>query len=163
MSFTVRPATERDRDSVWRIMESVIRAGETYTLPRDMDRAAALAHWFQPDRSVFVAEDDEGRIIGTCYLRANRPGPGSHVANAGFMVSAEYGARGVGRALCEHMLVAAKTRGFLAMQFNFVVAANSRAVLLWQRMGFDTVGRVPDAFLHPSQGMSDALVMYRKL
>ena len=163
MSFTVRPATERDRDSIWRIMEPVIRAGETYTLPRDMDRAAALAHWFQPDRSVFVAENDGGQVVGTCYLRANRPGPGNHVANAGFMVSAEFGARGVGQAMCEHVLTVAKERGFQAMQFNFVVAVNARAVRLWQRMGFDIVGRVPGAFLHPSQGMSDALVMFRRL
>jgi ribosomal protein S18 acetylase RimI-like enzyme len=49
------------------------------------------------------------------------------------------------------------------MQFNFVVASNERAVRLWQRMGFDIVGRVPDAFLHPVHGMRDALVMYRKL
>lgn len=162
MSFTVRPATERDQDGVWRIMEAVIRSGETYTLPRDMGRTAAVAHWFAPDRSVFVAED-KGQVIGTCYLRANRPGPGSHVANAGFMVAADQGGRGVGQALCEHMLVAAKARGFQAMQFNFVVAANTRAVRLWQRMGFETVGRVPDAFQHPSQGVSDALVMYRRL
>jgi L-amino acid N-acyltransferase YncA len=163
MSFIVRPASERDRDSIWRIMEPVIRAGETYTLPRDMDRAEALALWFQPDRSVFVAEDDEGRVIGTCYLRANRPGPGGHVANAGFMVAADQGARGVGQVLCEHALTKARERGFQAMQFNFVVAANTRAVQLWQRMGFEIVGRVPDAFQRPDQGMSDALVMYRRL
>ena len=144
-------------------MEPVIRAGQTYTLPRDMDRAAALAHWFQPDRSVFVAEDSEKRVVGTCYLRANRPGPGAHIANAGFMVAADQGTRGVGRALCEHVLAAARGRGFQAMQFNFVVAANMRAVRLWQRMGFEVVGRVPDAFQHPSQGISDALVMYRRL
>jgi ribosomal protein S18 acetylase RimI-like enzyme len=151
-----------DHDAVWRIMEPVIRAGETYTLPRDMNRTAALAHWFQPDRSVFVAEEG-GQVIGTCYLRANRPGPGAHVANAGFMVANDQGGRGVGQALCEHALAIAKERGFGAMQFNFVVAANKRAVQLWQRMGFEIVGRVPDAFQHPGKGMSDALVMYRRL
>ena len=79
------------------------------------------------------------------------------------MVSAESG-RGASARRCVNICWwRPKTRGFLAMQFNFVVAANARAVRLWQRMGFDIVGRVPDAFLHPSQGMSDALVMYRKL
>lgn len=162
MSFTIRLATEKDRDALWRIMEPVIRAGETYALPRRMDRTAALAHWLQPDRTIFVLEEG-GQVVGTCYLRANRPGPGAHVANAGFMVANDRGGRGIGQALCEHVLGVAKERGFRAMQFNFVVAANTRAVRLWQRMGFEIVGRVPDAFQHPGGDMSDALVMYRRL
>lgn len=162
MNFVIRVATDADRDAVWRIMEPVIRAGETYALPRDMNREVALAHWFSPDRTVFVAEAADG-VAGTYYVRANRPGPGSHVANAGFMVAANRGGQGVGQALCEHALSTARTNGFQSMQFNFVVAINGRAVRLWQRMGFDIVGRVPDAFLHPIHGMSDALVMYRRL
>ena len=162
MNLQIRAATDADRDAVWRIMEPIIRAGETYALARDMTKADALAHWFAPDRTVSVAED-AGDVLGTYYLRANRPGPGSHVANAGFMVSEKAGGQGVGQALCAHALVAAKAAGFQSMQFNFVVASNERAVRLWQRMGFDIVGRVPDAFLHPTHGMRDALVMHRRL
>lgn len=162
MSAKIRPAGLDDRDAVWRIMEPVIRAGETYALSRDMKRAEALDYWFAPDRSIFVAEEG-GQIVGTCFLRANRPGPGSHVANAGFMVAADQGGRGVGQALCEHVLTVAKQQGFRSMLFNFVVAANTRAVRLWQRMGFEIVGRVPDAFQHPHQDMSDVLVMHRRL
>ncbi|MBS0282071.1 MAG: GNAT family N-acetyltransferase, partial [Proteobacteria bacterium] len=99
MTFAIRAATGNDHDAIWRIMEPIIRAGETYSLSRDMQRAEALDYWFAPDRSVFVAEED-GQVVGTCFLRANRPGPGSHVANAGFMVAADQGGRGVGKALC---------------------------------------------------------------
>lgn len=162
MTFAMRPATSDDHDAIWRIMEPVIRAGETYSLSRDMQRAEALDYWFAPDRSIFVAEDGN-QIVGTCFLRANRPGPGSHVANAGFMVAADQGGRGVGQALCEHVLTTAKERGFRSVLFNFVVAANTKAVRLWQRMGFEIVGRAPDAFQHPHRGMSDVLVMYRRL
>jgi len=162
MSIHIRPAADSDREAVWQIMEPVIRAGETYSLPRDLDRGQALAHWFAEDRTIFVAED-AGHVIGTYYLRANRPGPGAHVANAGFMVAGEAGGRGLGQALCEHALATARARGYRAMQFNFVVASNHRAVRLWQRMGFDIVGRAPDAFQHPTLGLSDALVMFRKL
>lgn len=162
MSFSIRPATDKDHGAIWRIMEPVIRAGDTYALPQDMNRVEALALWFAPDRNVFVAED-KGQIVGTYYLRANRPRPGAHVANAGFMVAGDAAGKGVGEALCAHALQTAKSRGFAAMQFNFVVASNARAVRLWQRMGFEIVGRVPDAFQLPGQGMSDALVMYRRL
>ncbi len=162
MSLSIRQAGAGDGDAVWRIMEPIIRAGETYALPRDMTKADALAHWFAPDRTVFVAEE-QGRILGTFYLRANRPGPGAHIANAGFMVAGEAGGRGLGQTLCDHALAEAKTAGFRAMQFNFVVASNERAVRLWQRMGFAVVGRVPQAFDHPEFGLVDALVMFRDL
>lgn len=162
MSFTIRPAMESDLDGIWRFMEPIIRAGETYALPQEMTRDDACAHWFAPDRSVMVAEE-AGRILGTYYLRANRPGPGRHVANAGFMVAGEAGGRGLGRELCQHALATAKARGFTAMQFNFVVASNARAVRLWQRMGFAVIGRAPDAFQHPVLGLTDALVMFRRL
>jgi ribosomal protein S18 acetylase RimI-like enzyme len=49
------------------------------------------------------------------------------------------------------------------MQFNFVVATNTRALALWQRAGFETVGRLPGAFQHPRAGYVDALVLYRAL
>jgi L-amino acid N-acyltransferase YncA len=162
MSLSIRRAGAEDRDAVWRIMEPVIRAGETYALSRDMTKADALAHWFAPDRTAFVAEERE-RILGTCYLRANRPGPGAHIANAGFMVADEAGGRGLGEFLYGHALSEAKAAGFRAMQFNFVVVSNERAVRLWQRMGFAIVGRVPRAFDHPRLGLVDALVMFRDL
>ncbi|MES2256161.1 MAG: GNAT family N-acetyltransferase [Pseudomonadota bacterium] len=162
MSAAIRPADLDDHDAVWRIMEPIIRAGETYSLPRDMIKSDGLDHWFAPERSVFVAEEN-GRVLGSYYLRANRPGPGAHVANAGFMVAEEAGGRGLGEALCAHALTAARVEGFRAMQFNFVVASNARAVRLWQRMGFTIAGRLPRAFDHPGLGLVDALVMFRDL
>jgi ribosomal protein S18 acetylase RimI-like enzyme len=157
-----RPAEDRDHDAIWKIMQPVIRTGETYALPRDMRREDALAYWFAADREVFVAEDT-GDILGTYCIRANQPGGGSHVANCGYMTASWATGRGVARAMCEHSLLHAKARGFCAMQFNFVVATNERAVRLWQSLGFAVVGRLPGAFAHPVLGTVDALVMYRDL
>jgi hypothetical protein len=80
----IRHAQPEDRDAIWRILEPTIRAGETYPLPRDMDQAEAIAFWMGPDRETFVAEED-GRLLGTYYLRANQLGGGAHVANCGYM------------------------------------------------------------------------------
>jgi ribosomal protein S18 acetylase RimI-like enzyme len=158
----IRLATRDDTDAVWSIVKPTIRAGETYTLPPDMPRSEALAYWMGPDRETFVAED-EGRIVGTYYIRANQAGGGDHVCNCGYMTDAAALGRGVARAMCEHSLAHAPTRGFRAMQFNFVVSTNERAVRLWQSFGFDVVGRLPHAFRHPTHGLVDALVMYRWL
>ncbi len=158
----IRAATSADTDRVWQILEPTIRAGETYPLPRDMSRDEALADWFAPDHEVFVAEQD-GDIVGTYYLRANQRGGGSHVANCGYMTAPWATGRGVARLMCQHSLATAAARGFRAMQFNFVVSTNERAVRLWQGCGFDTVGRLPTAFNHPTRGDVDALVMHRSL
>ena len=65
--------------------------------------------------------------------------------------------------MCEHSLGYARSRGYRAMQFNFVISTNERAVRLWQSLGFEIVGRLPAAFQHPIHGYVDALVMYRIL
>lgn len=156
MSFTIRPARADDDDAIWAILEPVFRAGETYPIPRDIDRTDALAYWRTPGHDVFVAEQ-VGRIVGTYYLRANQRGGGSHVANCGYMTATGATGRGIARAMCEHSLEAARTRGFTAMQFNFVVATNERAVRLWQSCGFEIVGRLPTVFQHPGLGLVDAL------
>jgi L-amino acid N-acyltransferase YncA len=158
----IRPADRSDADAIWSILEPTIRDGETYTLPRDMDREQALAYWFSTDHTVFVAEDD-GEVLGTYYLRANQKGGGAHVGNCGYMTAAKASGRGVATAMCAHSLEYARSRGFHAMQFNFVVSSNLPAIHLWQKFGFTTAGRLPGAFLHPSLGYVDALVMYRAL
>jgi ribosomal protein S18 acetylase RimI-like enzyme len=158
----VRPAQARDDDAIWGIIGPTIRAGETYALPREMSRADALAYWKSPGHEVFVAEHD-GRLLGTYYMRANQQGGGSHVANCGYMTAQPASGQGVARAMCAHSLEHARARGFRAMQFNFVVGSNERAVALWQSFGFEIVGRLAQAFEHPRHGLVDAVVMYRML
>jgi len=143
-------------------MEPIVRAGETYTLPRDMDKGSALAYWHSVGHEVFVAEEN-GEIVGTYFLQANQKGGGAHVANCGYMTAPSATGRGVARAMCAHSLERARERGFRAMQFNFVVSPNERAVRLWQSFDFEIVGRLPKAFLHPTLGYVDAYIMYRTL
>jgi L-amino acid N-acyltransferase YncA len=158
----IRSATPEDAAAIWAIIEPVIRAGETLTLDRDMGEGEALAYWVGADKEVFVAEQD-GVVLGTYYLRANQTGGGAHVANAGYVTGAAATGRGVARAMGRHSIDHAKLRGFRAMQFNFVVSSNVRAVGLWQSLGFEIVGRLPRAFDHPAEGFVDALVMVRTL
>ena len=158
----IRPATPQDSEAIWSILEPVIRAGETYTLPRDMEKELALAYWLAPPHEAFVAEES-GSLVGTYFLQANQLGGGSHVANCGYITAAHATGRGVARAMCAHSLERARERGFRAMQFNFVVSTNTRAVKLWQTLGFAIVGTLPKAFLHPTQGFVDAYVMFRDL
>jgi L-amino acid N-acyltransferase YncA len=162
MSLTIRAATPADHAAIWAILEPVIRAGETYALPRAMSRDEALGYWAGADRETFVAEQN-GEILGTYYIRPNQQGGGAHVANCGYMTAQGHSGRGVARAMCMHSLATARARGFRAMQFNFVISTNERAVRLWQSCGFMTVGQLPGAFEHPAHGPVDAYVMYLAL
>ncbi|MGB8266538.1 MAG: GNAT family N-acetyltransferase [Candidatus Velthaea sp.] len=162
MSLTVRPAGEHDWAAIWKILEPVIRAAETLTLPHDMSRGDALAYWFAPGHQVFVAECDDD-LIGTYFLQANQGGGGAHVANCGYVTAQRAANKGVGSAMCAHSIETAAAIGFRAIQFNFVVSTNTGAIRLWERFGFATIGRLPGAFLHPAHGYVDALVMYRTL
>jgi L-amino acid N-acyltransferase YncA len=158
----IREATRDDCDAIWSILHPVIAAGETYALPRDMNREQALAMWTEAPRKTFVSEDD-GQVLGTYYIRNNQAGPGDHVCNCGYMVAAAARGRGVASALCAHSQHTARGLGYKAMQFNCVVVSNEAAVKLWTRLGFTTVGRLPRAFCHPTLGYVDALVMYKWL
>ncbi|UKV12818.1 GNAT family N-acetyltransferase [Thalassospiraceae bacterium SW-3-3] len=158
----IRPATENDVAKILEIVAPVLRAGETYVMPTDMTDDEVRAYWMGSDKETLVAEED-GQIVGTYYLKANQPGNGAHVANCGYMTAPDAGGRGIARRMCEDSLIRAKDRGFRAMQFNFVIASNKAAVHLWPQLGFEIVGRLPGAYMHPVHGETDALIMYRKL
>jgi ribosomal protein S18 acetylase RimI-like enzyme len=161
-AIEIRAARTEDAPAIWAIIEPIIRAGETYTLPRDMTQKEAIAYWMGPDGETFVAEED-GRLFGTYFLRPNQLGGGAHVANCGYITAVEATGRGIARMMCIHSLERAQDLGFRAMQFNFVVSTNERAVRLWQRFGFEIVGTLPRAFAHPKLGDVDALVMFKTL
>ncbi len=177
-----RTAVPDDWPAIWDIMEPVIRAGETYCWDTTMSEEAARREWLpgptggDPTLSVVVAVEVEtasaagntegsgqARIVGTAQVHANRGGNGAHVANASFLVAADAGGRGVGRALAHHVLDRARSEGYSAMQFNAVVGTNARAVALWTSLGFSIIGTVPGAFVHPVAGPTGLHIMHRVL
>ena len=127
-----------------------------------MSEADALAYWMAADKETFVVDED-GAIVGTYFMRQNQAGGGAHVCNCGYITSAAATGRGIARRMCQHSIDHARARGYRAMQFNFVVSTNERAVRLWQSLGFEIVGRLPLAFNHPQRGYVDALVMFQTL
>jgi ribosomal protein S18 acetylase RimI-like enzyme len=160
--LSIRPARPRDFAGIWAIFRAVVAGGDTYAYAPDTTMTEARRIWMDPPAVAFIAEQ-AGRIVGTYALRPNQPGLGDHVANCGYMTHPDARGRGVGGAMCEHSLAAARERGYTALQFNFVVASNEGAVRLWQKHGFAVVGRVPRAFRHRALGPVDVLIMHRAL
>lgn len=160
--FRIRDAAPAaDGDGVWSVLEPIFRRGDTYAIDPGISRDDALRFWFDHARARVAVVD--GWIAGAYYLGPNQAAGGSHVANCGYAVHPEARGVGLGRSMCIDSLEVARDEGFHAMQFNLVVSTNEAAVRLWQELGFDIVGTIPDGFDHPRLGFVDAYVMYRIL
>ena len=158
----IRQAGAEDHAVLWDMLRPVFRAGETYAIDPGIGETEAVAYWTGADAGSYIIEDSSGPL-GTYYIKTNQPGGGSHVCNCGFITAPDAGGKGAARAMLDDALVRAKALGYAAMQFNFVLANNTRAIDIWHRAGFDTVGRLPRAFRHPKDGAIDALVMFKEL
>ena len=159
----IREYTDSDWPSVWPIFREVVSAGDTFAYDPAWTSEEAREVWVvpPPGRTVVVCVDP--LVLGTAHMGPNRPGPGSHVATASFMVAGNARGRGVGHALGEYALHWAREQGYATMQFNAVVESNHVAVRLWQALGFRIIGTVPEAFEHPTLGRVGLHVMHRRL
>jgi L-amino acid N-acyltransferase YncA len=163
VSIEIREAVDDDWESIRPFFREIVAAGETYAYDPDLTDQEARAIWMVgPPGVTFVAIDD-GRVVGSANAYANRPGPGSHVASASFMVDPAAAGRGTGRALGERVIEWATQQGYMSMQFNAVVESNLAAVSLWNKLGFHIVGTVPRAFRLPDGTHVGLHVMYRRL
>ena len=157
----IRQATDADWPAIWSILEPVFRAADTYAVDRDITEGAARAVWMEAPVKTYVATD--GEILGTYYIKTNHKGGASHVCNCGYVTAQAAQGRGIARQMCEHSQDVARDLGYRAMQFNLVLASNVGALGLWQRLGFDIVGTLPDVFNHPTSGLVDGHVMWKTL
>lgn len=161
----IRECTADDWPAVWPFFHEIVAAGETYPYALDTASDEGRAMWLQPapGRTVVAVDEESGEVLGTAKMNPNRGGNADHVASASYMVAPAHAGRGVGRALCRHSLDWALAEGYRGMQFNAVVATNNHAVALYESLGFDIVGTVPEAFRHPKHGYVGVHVMYRPL
>jgi len=158
----IRKAKKEDFESIWPIFHDIVSAGETYAFDPETGKEQAYEIWMVAPEATYIIEND-GEVSGTYYIKTNQRGPGAHVCNCGYMVSQRARGRGLATQMCEHSQKAAIELGFKAMQFNIVASTNEGAVRLWEKLGFEVVGRLPNAFNHPSSGYVDAFVMYKWL
>ncbi|MFF8963038.1 GNAT family N-acetyltransferase [Streptomyces globisporus] len=160
----IREATSEDWPAIWPFFHAIVSAGETLTYPLDLGEEDAEGWWFVPAPSrVVVAVDEAGTVLGTAKMNRNHMGNGSHIASATYLVDPDRSGRGVGRALCQYSVDWARAEGYRAMQFNAVVETNTRAVKLYQSIGFDVIGTLPEGFDHPTEGYVGIHIMHKAL
>ncbi|MGM0652166.1 MAG: N-acetyltransferase family protein [Bacillota bacterium] len=159
----IRKFQEQDWAETWKIIEPVFRAGETYAFSPDITVEEAHKVWIENPAATFVAVDSNNFILGTYYIKPNQPALGAHVCNCGYIVAENARNKGLAALMCDHSQSRAVSMGFLAMQYNLVVATNETAVHLWMKKGFVIAGTLPKSFRHSRFGLVDAHVMYKLL
>lgn len=159
----IRPASEQDWPEIYPIFTVIVAEGRTYAYPDNLSSEEARSYWMQepPGRTVVAVDGD--RAVATASMGPNRPGRGSHVATASFMVDPRYQGQGIGRALGEYVVDWARAEGYRSIQFNAVVETNAAAVRLWKSLGFEILATVPEAFNHPEHGLVGLHVMFLRL
>lgn len=155
--------TPPDWPVIWKLMQPVFRAGETYPYSPEITEEEAYKAWIESPSGTYVATDENQEVLGTYYIKPNQSALGAHVCNCGYIVGEQARSRGVATSMCEHSQREAVAQGFRAMQYNLVVSTNESAVRLWKRQGFELVGTLPGAFRHKRLGFVDAYVMYKQL
>lgn len=160
--IVIRQASHYDFEKIWKIFKETIQSMDTYAFNPETPQEEAYKIWMSPENKTYVATIEQ-EIVGTYYIKPNQPGLGSHVANAAFMVDPNKQGMGIGKTMAQHSLIEAKNNGFTAMQFNFVISSNLKAIELWKKMGFNIIGVSPKAFNHPYLGLIDAFIMHRYL
>ena len=161
--WAIREASEDDWPRIHPFWAAIVADGSTYAYPEGLTLEEARPWWFEPPPGRTVVAHDGEVVLGSAKMGPNRPGRGSHVATASFMVDPAYSGQGVGRALAEHTVDWARSSGYRAMQFNAVVETNTAAVRLWRSLGFEVVGTVPEAFDHRERGLVGLHVMHLRL
>ena len=159
----IREATDEDWPAIHPFFRAVVDAGHTYAYPEGLSLDEARPLWMEqpPGRTVVAVDDDT--VLGSAKMGPNRPGRGSHIATASFLVAPAAQGRGVGRALGEHVVDWARAAGYRGIQFNAVVETNAPAVHLWRSLGFQVLATVPGAYDHPEHGYVGLHVMFLDL
>lgn len=161
--MNIRPATDADWSQIWPFFDAIVKDGQTYAYPDDLTIDTAKALWMEPAPGLTVVAVEGDAVLGTAKMGPNRPARGAHVATASFMVDPAARGKGVGRQLGEHVVEWARIEGYRSIQFNAVVETNTSAVKLWQDLGFEIIGTVPEAFDHRVHGLVGLHVMHLQL
>ncbi len=163
-AFTLATATMDDFEAVKEIFLHVVDEGETYSYERgELTDEWIRNYWLKNVITTIVARLPDGKVAGVCAIRMNRTGRGDHIANASYIVHHDHRGMGIGYALGQESLTDAKQYGYKAMQFNYVVSTNAKAVALWQSLGFKIIGTMPQGYRHERHGLVDVYMMHRFL
>ena len=110
-----------------------------------------------------AAVGEDGAVLGLYILHPNNVGRCGHICNASYAVHTNARGQHVGEALVRHCLQKGRELGFRILQFNAVVASNTPALRLYEKLGFTRLGTIPGGFLMKDGHCVDIVLHYHLL
>ena len=156
----IRECGSADVPGAAAVWNEVVREGRAFPQTEELAESAARGFFAAQDFTAAAVED--GRVLGMYILHPNNVGRCGHQANASYAVASAARGRGVGEALVRHSLDKARELGYRLLIFNAVVEDNTRAIALYEKLGFKRIGRVPGGFVGPD-GERDTVLFYYQL
>ena len=161
MGIEVRKYAQGDLPALAEIWNEVVEDGVAF--PQEDCLDVESARDFFASQSYTGAAVSHGEILGLYILHPNNVGRCGHIANASYAVRRDIRGEHIGEKLVKDCLEKAREYGFRLMQFNAVVASNTHALHLYQRLGFVRLGTIPGGFHIPDGSCEDIIVHYKQL
>ena len=163
MDIQVRAYTQADLPALNRIWNEVVEDGVAFTQEELLDAESGAA-FFAEQTHTAVAEDwQTGHIYGLYILHPNNVGRCGHICNASYAVEREARGLHIGEKLVSDCLEQGRAHGFRILQFNAVVASNTHARHLYERLGFQPLGPIPGGFRMKDGHYEDICPYYHAL
>lgn len=143
--IVIRAYRPADLPAMIDIWNEVVAEGAAFPQEQPLD-AVSGSQFFAAQTCCGVAHDPSGAIFGLYILHPNNVGRCGHICNASYAVAADRRGRHIGEALVRDCIRQAGAHGFRILQFNAVVAGNTRARRLYERIGFTQLGTIPGGF-----------------
>lgn len=162
MNVTIRKYTQRDLPRMIAIWNEVVDGGIAFPQEEMLTMDSGKA-FFESQTYTAVAENEDGQILGLYILHPNNVGRCGHICNASFAVDSENRGLHIGEKLVSDCMVQGKIHGFRVLQFNAVVAANVHARHLYEHLGFQPLGTIPEGFRLKNGQYADICPYYHTL
>jgi RimJ/RimL family protein N-acetyltransferase len=166
-SVIVRSARPDDAPAVLAHGRGVIDEGEFFvTCPDEYNFTVEQEQdWIRqytddPGKLLIVAETS-GQLIGVLFLESGSRRRLAHRANLHMSVNKDWRGRGVGCGLLQSAIEWAEASPVIEKLGLAVFASNSRAIALYQKLGFIEEGRKPREVRFGADQYADDVLMYR--
>ena len=144
--ITVRAYTEADLPEMAAIWNEVVEEGIAFPQEESLSLDEARVFFASQTRSAVAVRQSDGKVLGLYILHPNNVGRCGHICNASYAVSSASRGLRIGEKLVRDCIASASAFGYRVLQFNAVVATNTRARRLYEKLGFTQLGVIPGGF-----------------
>ena len=159
----IRRYEETDKEEAMAIWNAVVREGIAFPQDEELTDDTADAFFTSQSYTGIAVDSEVNEIVGLYILHPNNVGRCGHICNTSYAV--KEGKRGlhIGEQLVKDSLKIGASLGFRILQFNAVVATNTHALHLYERLGFTQLGIIPQGFRMKDGHYEDIILHYIKL